>query len=39
MITEGTESLGYTKLACRLNASILSLKEVQKMKYTELWLN
>lgn len=39
MLTDGTETLGYTKLAGRLNASMLTLKEVQKMKYTELWLN
>jgi DNA-binding response OmpR family regulator len=39
MLTEGDESLGYTKLAGRLNASMLSLSDMQKMKYTELWLN
>jgi hypothetical protein len=39
MLSNGNESLGYTKLAGRLNASMLTLKEVQKMKYTELWLN
>jgi DNA-binding response OmpR family regulator len=39
MLTEGDESLGYTKLAGRLNASMLSLIDMQKMKYTELWLN
>jgi DNA-binding response OmpR family regulator len=39
MLTDGYENLGYTKLAGRLNASMLTLKEVQKMKYTELWLN
>src|SRR5512145_1475430 len=39
MLTEGNETLGYTKLACQLKASILSLKEVQKMKFMELWLN
>jgi DNA-binding response OmpR family regulator len=39
MLTEGSETLGYTKLANRLNATMLTLKEVQKLKYTELWLN
>ena len=39
MLTEGSENLGYTKLAYRLKASMLTLKEVQKLKYTELWLN
>lgn len=39
MLTEGNETLGYTKLACQLKASMLSLKEVQKMKFMELWLN
>jgi DNA-binding response OmpR family regulator len=39
MLSNGNETLGYTKLAGRLNASMLSLKDVQKMKYTELWLN
>jgi len=39
MISDGSETLGYVRLAGRLNASMLTLKEVQKMKYTELWLN
>lgn len=39
LITDGNENLAYLKLAGRLNASMLTLKEVQKMKYTELWLN
>jgi DNA-binding response OmpR family regulator len=39
MLTDGNETIGYTKLASRLKASMLTLKEVQKMKYTELWLN
>jgi DNA-binding response OmpR family regulator len=39
LLTDGNETLGYTELAGRLNASMLTLKEVQKMKYTELWLN
>ena len=39
MVTDGNETLGYTKLAGQLKASMLTLKEVQKMKYTELWLN
>jgi len=39
MLTDGSETLDYAKLAGRLNASMLTLKEVQKMKYTELWLN
>ena|SRR6188508_1845235 len=39
MLTDGSETLDYTRLAGRLQASMLTLKEVQKMKYTELWLN
>jgi DNA-binding response OmpR family regulator len=39
MLTEGNETLGYTKLAGRLKASMLSLNDVQKMKFMELWLN
>ncbi len=39
MLSDGSETLGFIKLAGRLNASMLTLKEVQKMKYTELWLN
>ena len=39
MLSEGIETLGFSKLACRLNASMLSLSDVQKMKYMELWLN
>lgn len=39
MLTDGHETLGYTKLAGKHKVSMLTLKEVQKMKYTELWLN
>jgi DNA-binding response OmpR family regulator len=39
LLSEGNETLGYTKLAYRLKASMLSLKDVQKMKFIELWLN
>jgi DNA-binding response OmpR family regulator len=39
MLTEGNETLGYTKLAGRLKASMLSLNDVKKMKFMELWLN
>jgi DNA-binding response OmpR family regulator len=39
MLTEGNETQGYTRLAYQLKASLLSLNEVQKMKFMELWLN
>lgn len=39
MLSDGNETTGYTNLAKRLNASMLTLSEVQKMKHTELWLN
>jgi len=39
MLSDGSETVSYTRLAGRLNASMLTLKEVQMMKYTELWLN
>ena len=39
MLNEGNESIGFSQHAIRLKASTLSLGELQKMKYSELWLN
>ncbi len=39
ILSEGNEPISYAMLAYRLNTSILTMTEVQKMKYTELWLN
>jgi len=39
MLKEGDESTEYSEHASRLKASTLTLLEVQKMKYSELWLN
>jgi DNA-binding response OmpR family regulator len=39
LLAAGNETPGHTRLASRLNASMLTLVEVQKMRYAELWLN